>query len=629
MSERFNSEASTRKVHRTTLRDAMAVALIAIAIFSPTVFHDFVFDDDMEIVKNQHIRSLSNLGLIFTSAGWVGAGAPLPWYRPLTTLSYALNFSLSRLNPWSYHLANILLHGVVSALVFLLGQSLGLHRISCLLGAVVFAVHPIHVEVVANVAGRKDLLCALFMLLSVLSHAKSCRAANSRWLMWTPGFLALLAMLSKETGVVTIGIIFLWDWCTGVLKAWKPRQLLARYLPHIAAIGAYALLRTSVVGGLLWTHPSIGENPILGVTLTHRLLTATAVIGKGLGLLLLPWQQSPDYSLQAIPVVSSPLDPRFLGALAGISLLVWILFKTSLNRRISTFLVGWYTLTLLPASNVLLPVGTIFGERLLYIPSVAFCAGLATVLFKLQTGLWSRAVKVATVAALAFFLARTVTYSRSWRDNRSLFLAAVQVEPDSFKIQHGAGHAHEKKGDIDLAIEAYRRSLEILPRRPPTVLNLGLLLEQQGQQQEAELLYRDALVEHESNLELIYRLATILRDSQKLQEASVLWSRILDLDPSHAGALLDLGTFHFFNGETELAYHLWTQAAEADPQNPAVWYNLMLLHERRGEELQVRYTGERFLEVAGPDHLTQAREVRQRLTALDLSFAEPENSRQP
>ncbi len=226
---------------RGTLAWEALAALAALALYARTVGFGWVYDDQMEIV---------------------------------------LNNLLSGLQPWSYHLVNVLLMGALAAMVVRLGKRWGLSALAAGLGGLIFAFHPVHVEVVAPVYGRKDLLAAFFLLAALLTQDGA----------------------RKQGG-------------------WR------RGIPPLAL---------------------------------------------GAALLLLPLTLSPDYSFDAIPLATSLLDPRLLATLvalaAGGGLLVW----KGRRHGILVLGAGWYLVTFLPTANLLVVVGTIFGERLLFLPSLAF-----------------------------------------------------------------------------------------------------------------------------------------------------------------------------------------------------------------------------------------------------------------
>src|SRR5574338_1279224 len=187
---------------------ALAVALAAVAPFAGTLGHGFALDDVGEIVRNEDVHALGNVPSLFGRGAWDGSGQRNPIYRPLTSVTYALNHAVGGLDPAGYHLVNVLLHALVALAVLALGRRVGLPRWAAALGAVAFAVHPVHVEVVANVAGRKDELAALFSLAAVLAHGTAVRRGGARLL--APVLAVAAALFSKESGAAAIAFCVAW-----------------------------------------------------------------------------------------------------------------------------------------------------------------------------------------------------------------------------------------------------------------------------------------------------------------------------------------------------------------------------------------------------------------------------------
>jgi hypothetical protein len=330
------------------------------------------------------------------------------------------------------------------------------------LAGLLFAVHPIHVEAVAPVFGRKDVLATLFVLSFLLAH----RGALGRggWRRLAAPLLLLSAMLTKEVGVVGLALVVLQDlWLEPDRRAFLVRrEVPLLYASHILAVTLFLLARTAVTGGLGIPDTSVWDNPLVSAPLLGRLATALVVVCKGVGLLALPVGQSPDYSFNAIPVVASPFDPRLAVAVLGAGAVVAAATRRRLRRTVLPLGIAWYALALLPAANLLVVSGTIFAERLLYLPSVAFClvagAGLAWIAERRRT----LGPALAGVAAVAL-AAGTLAYTRYWRDDVTLFRRAVSVVATSTKAQHKLGEELLRRGELGEALLHLRRAMEIAP----------------------------------------------------------------------------------------------------------------------------------------------------------------------
>jgi len=437
---------------------------VAVLLFLRTVWFGWTYDDEIVIVANEHIRSMGNLRTIFTSTAWAGSGIETYLYRPLTIASFAVHYAIAGLSPWSWHLVNVVLHAVVSILVYRLGRAWGLGRGAAGLGALVFAAHPIHVGVVSGAVGRRGLLAAAFVLWTILAHRRA--AARGGWRMAIPAIAYAGALLTKEVGVVALGLVAVQDWFRtppGERRhLLRDGRLLILYSAYLLTFAAYLSVRLHVAGGLGVVGTHALDNPLVAVPYDTRLLTAIAVVGKGLLLLVAPVRQSPDYSYNAVPLATSVADWRVLATLAVLAGVAWISVARRRTAPVIALAAAWYLVAVLPTSNAVFAIGTIFGERLQYLPSVAFCLAGGAALAALYRRFRRTAATVATIAVVGF-AALTVRYSAAWRSNLTLFEWAVRAVPNSTKAHHKLGEVYYLEGRTEDAIRELERALEIAP----------------------------------------------------------------------------------------------------------------------------------------------------------------------
>lgn len=633
----------------------LAIVLASVGVFAPTMAFGWVYDDQMEIVLNPLIRSLANLPTIFRTTVWAGSGMETYLYRPLALATYALNHIVSGLAPWSYHLVNVLLHAGSSIMVFRLGRIWGLPVLAAGVGGVLFAVHPVHVEVVAAVFGRKDLLAGFFVLAMVLLHSSA--VTRGGWRLALPAVAYALAMLSKEVGVVGVAFVAAQDWFLS-----PDRSRLARdgrraglYVAYLAVLLIYVLVRNGVTGGVGVPETFYFDNPLVAAPIGSRLATAVAVIGKGLALQLLPVTLSPDYSFDAIPLVRSLLDWRLLGTLTFFALVGWGLFRLragapgasplgassdaeGTDRPIfarafpgfSVLVVAllWYLLSLLPSANILVTVGTIFGERLLYLPSVAFSLLVGGVVAWMVGGgpsptqestgagpllRWIRPVAIG-VAALwsCAILLQTVAYSRAWKDDVSLFRHAVASVPNSTKAHHKLGEELLRAGDVGAALPHLRRALEIAPDNAFAANTLGMARRQLARLYLPPEPGASPPSPPPADPEILHALGEMSRSRGDLRGAEAYWRTALASDSTHALSQADLGVLHLLHGDTLTALHHLQAAVRLNPDMTNGWLSLGRLYLARGDNQEAREALAAFIRLAGtrfPDQVRWAREA--------------------
>jgi tetratricopeptide (TPR) repeat protein len=598
---------------------AAAAFLAGAAAYAPAIGNGFAFDDGVVVEKNRLIRSFATLPELVSRSEWAGAGYEVPAWRPLTDVTYAVNYAISGASAWSHHVTNALLHGCATALIVLVGVRLGLAPIAAGAGALLFAIHPVHVEAVANVVGRKDVLATVFVAAMLLAHRWAVRRGGAA--LAVPVLAYAAAMLSKEVGTVGLALALLRDVLAadGCLRReaapWRRRALLL-HATYAGALAAYGVAYLAVTGGVV--APSVVDNPLAHQPTLVRLMTAVAVVGKGLALQAFPSGQSPDWSFDAIPLVRSPADLRFLAAAAVLAAWLWAGLRLRRSAPIVLLALGWYVAALSPAANFLFPAGTIFGERLLYLPSagLALLAGsaFATARSRLPRP-FRPGLDVAGLAVLALLAVATLRYAAAWSDELALFRWARESAPRSTRV-------HQKLAEVlldrDRPAEALAEidvALDILPANAPAEVVRARALRALGRTADEERSARRAFAIDPTDPDALYAVARIERDAGRLDAAADLWRRTLAFRPSYAAALSDLAAWHLLRGEIPLAQSLAERAVAADERLASGWYNLALVHRARGDEPRARAALRRFVEVAGDEYRAEATEVRRALAS--------------
>jgi tetratricopeptide (TPR) repeat protein len=590
------------------------VGLTAIGVYARTVTFGWAFDDQMGIVRNTTVHSLGNLPQIFSTTVWADSGMQTYLYRPLTALTYALNHAVSGLQPWSYHLANMLLFAGTAVLVFRLGRLWRLSVVAASLGALIFAVHPIHVEVVANVSGRKDLLAAVFVLGMALSH-RYALGRRSGWVI-IPTALYACAMLSKEVGVMGLFLVAAQDLFLerdGRAFFRRPR-VVGMYLAYGGALIAYVVVRVAVTGALGVPETFVFDNPLVGAGAASRVGTAAVVVGKGVVLLFAPIGQSADYSYDAIRLVRSAADARLWATLAGAGVLVWGFTYVGVRRSVFPLALAWYALALLPASNLLVTAGTIFGERLLYLPSVAFClvagAGIAWVAARRP-----QVVLAGTAVVVAALTIQTVRYSGAWSDDITLFEWATESVPRSTKAHHKLGEEYLRVGRLGDALRSLDRAVAIAPDNRFAAATRG-----QAQRAVVERYGSFAGIESEvGDPDVLYVLGQSSMQRGDSSRAIRLWEMALVADATHAASLADLGASRLQARDIAGAVDYLERAVASDPHLASAWFNLARIRLDQGDTTAAVESLRHFVRSAGFRYPSQVAWARRLLRQMGVN----------
>ncbi len=574
----FLSSVFAEKLWIKYLQDERRASLIAIGLiallsffaFCNTFGNEFVFDDREIIVKNDLIKSLLNIPEIFNAGYWTGSQGMVPgvWgtdlYRPLTVATYAVNYAMGRLQPFGYHLVNLLLQWLVSVFLFTLARQLGFSWSGALAASLLFATHPLHTEAVTGIVGRAELLMALGVLLALrwyiagfeaedrqegIEHGFQLRFMIGSWAAFA------MALLSKEQAMTLPFLLILYDFSTRRIGGGRKRiwVSLVRHVPYFFILGMFLVLRGEALKtGTLFDSESVGylENPLVHAAWYPRLLTAVKVAGRYLWLCVWPLHLSADYSYNAIPLASSIMEPAVLGSLAAwgalLGLAVWSYFKGS---RRAFFAVGLAALAFLPASNLLILIGTIMGERLFYLPSAGFALLVAAAWDAVEkkaanenVARWVRPASVVALASvLVFFTAKTYQRNRDWRDAVTLYRAATQVVPGDAKMHYNAGAANP---NIDEGLKEFEIALRIYPdyvkKNGLFAGAYGTVLLAKGRVDEAMAALETAVVKEPKRADFDYNLGLAYTERKRWDEAEKAYekAKVLDLqDPGPRNGL--------------------------------------------------------------------------------------------
>ena len=422
------------------------VASCAFLIYVGALWNGFALDDRAIILQNPHVAAPSGLWRVFVESYWrPEVGGHL--YRPLAIVTYALD-ALVDGAPW-FHFVNLLWHAAASVAVAALARRL-LGVAAGLAAGLVFAAHPVHVEAVANVVGRAELMVGLFSVLAV--YAGLWRQS----IAWSTAALAL-GLLSKENAAAIPAIIAC-GWLVGIGR--PPRRKLAAFVAAWAVIGAgYAAVRWAVLHGHTGFHEVApvfsGAGPV-PVRLTA--IAALADIGR---LLIFPLTLRVDYSPAERTLVTSPLDGRFLIGLACLAIWGVLLGRAwRRRRRVEALGLAWIAIAYLPVANLLFPSGVLVAERTLYAPSIGLALALGAWLARLEL---RRAALVAGLLLLAGGV-RSAVRVPVWHDDLSVVLSILGDSPASYRGPQYTAMSLQARRMPERALEDYLIAFQIFDR---------------------------------------------------------------------------------------------------------------------------------------------------------------------
>ena len=446
---------------------AVAIAGLALAASANSLVNGFAYDDVFLIERSSRIHTLAGWWREFARTYWPGGG---DGYRPFTILAFRVEWALGGGSPLPFHIVNVALHVGGALAVFWLACAV-LPVGAAWLCAAFYAVHPVHVEAIANVVGQSELAVALLLVLAAGLYVHGRRAGTVGRARWGAiGLLYAAACLFKEHAIVLPALLLLAEvTVVGDKTPW--RQRLAALRPAYLMLGVvglgYLWARTTVVpDGLGGFRPFVVFSA-LDLSPGNRVLTMIGLTPEWLRLLLWPARLTTEYAppyvevAQGVSVTQLPGLLVLLGTL-GLAAACW---KRS---PVTTFGVGWLALSLLPASNFLIPAGFIIAERTLLTPSIGAMLALASAVPALYERVEAqafarRAAATAVLALLAFGIWRSVTRNRAWHDNDRLFRQSVIESPDSYRAHLMLGvNLFEKKRMVE-GERHFREALRLFP----------------------------------------------------------------------------------------------------------------------------------------------------------------------
>jgi tetratricopeptide (TPR) repeat protein len=545
---------------------AWLLILIMVAIFQGTLANGFVYDDERQLVDNPYIRNAHLWRNIFTGSVWsfVGWQSLGNFYRPLHIFSYWVVYRLAGADAGAYHLMHLIFYAGAVVLVFRLGCELLESELAGFAGALLWALHPLHVEPVAWIAGTPDVGCGFFYLLAFWLFLRAEHAEEHRALRHLLAVLAYLpALFFKETAL-SFPILLLAYWLYVPARGtWASRA--ASWLPYLAFMAAYLGIRISVLGRFsearqMW---KIGPR-VIGAAL--------GLLGQHAKLFFLPVHLNVFRTFDSRASLLSPWPWLVLGVLLGT---LWLRKR---EPALALPIVFWLV-TLLPVMDVRQLSYPLIAERFSYLPSVGLCLAIA---FLTVAWLPRRVPRFETapvvVPALVliggFWAFQDIRAIPNWRDNQSLWSYSLRVAPDSgmVHVRHALvlQFAH---GDLEGAAREFQTALRLnqasfVPLSNVTFdsyIGLGQIANLRGNQQQAVEYFQKAARATSQNGEAYDFLGSVYFPRQDYAQAAEYFQRAVRINPYDLNARFYLGACWLKLGKPREAAEQFHAAREVDP----------------------------------------------------------------
>lgn len=570
--------ASTKKDWQETITKKLmwVLAITALIVYANTLFNDFAYDDFLVIKENTFVKKgLAGIPDIVTTPyhkGFNSAATEL--YRPISLVAFAFVHQFFGANPFVFHSLNILVFAAcVVALFLFLRRMFGKEKILiAFIASILFALHPIHTEVVANCKGLDDLLCFLFAFAGI-NMLISYQETGNRNKIMGGSILYLLSFLSKETAITLLAVVPIIFY--GHYKAEAKRNHTIILALAIAAIIGFAM-RYMVLGSYdtSITEISFIDNPLADTTIpkASRLSTAVLIMGKYLLLLFVPWPLVSDYSFNAIPFTNFGDPLVLLSAATYIALIVWCairLYKSLADHY--GLAVLFFLATIALFSNIVFLVGVNMAERFLFFPSVGFCMfiGLSVErLLKKQAGnfeMFPKPLWATLLPICILYMALTIKRNSEWKDNLALYTADIAKSPNSSRINFMLGNELASVGRKAEAIPYLRQAVAIYPQYAAAQLELGKALYGIQNFAEASAHAEKALQLLPNNIDAAGNLGDIYMAQKRYDDAMILFTNIVQREPRNTHAHFNLGAIYANIKKFDLALKELKTTISLDP----------------------------------------------------------------
>lgn len=545
-----------------------AIFCVTIVAYAPSINNGFThWDEEQYLLKNPDVRFLSFEGIkrIFTATVF-------KTYSPLTVLSFACEYRFFQYNPFVYHLTNLCLHLGVVFFVYILGRRLGLGLLSCVWATLIFAIHPIHVESVAWIVERKDVLYALFYLAALCAYLKFGDENKQRF-YWVAVFLAIASMLSKAMALSLPVILLICEWVKG--KKINSLVLLNK-IPFFLAVVPIAAITYFLNARV----PDVASfNAVL-----VWIWTFVFYIGK----FFFPVELLPLYQL---PQPVTLINPQYLISLFGFVAIVCLSVFLRKNKWF-IFSILFYVCSIFFILRFDGKVDvSIVADRFMYLPCLGFCFLLGNIIehrLNLPRIRNSRGRMIFIIFLGAFsagFATKTFCQCDIWQDAFSVWNYQIMKTPQEARAYDNLGAAYLRKAELDRALAELKKSAAIDPQSSVSFNNMGLVYLEKKDFPAAIASFEQAINVSSLFDSVIYNnLGVALKDSGNLSKAVDAFHKAIELDAKSFEARLNLAEILTAQDQNAQAEKLYLQNLAIDPTDDKTRFNLIKLYFRLKDE---------------------------------------------
>jgi protein O-mannosyl-transferase len=505
------------------------IAIVSFAVYYNSLNNSFVFDDESVVQTNPSIQTLSNIPKFFTAdEGFhkvIGK-----YYRPLVSTLYAVDYAIWGLDPYGFHLTNVLIH-VISCLLLLaiLLKLFGDYKfglLSALIGALIFAVHPVHTEAVSWISGRTDSLVTLFFFASFLMYINFTEdESRKKWLYLSLMFY-VLGLLSKEMIVTMSVFILLYDFVYRKKNVEYLKQNIAAYAYFTAITLIFVLVRYLLLKDI---PDRTTYFYFYGKDFGTAFFTMLKTIPLYFKLLLYPVNLLYHYS-GTIPDSHSLLDVKVVLSVIFMAVLLLLSVYFYKKHSIKSFCILFFFVSLLPVLNII-PTMNFMAERFLYMTSFALSLIITYIIVTYVNEKNKNFVFSLFIIIAVIFSFLTFNRNKDWKDNDTLYSTADGVDGSVLLVN--AGNIYANKKNYDEAEKRYRKAIEIRDNSVLAHHNLGLIFLLKGNIDSAEIQIKKGLEIDSLAPDGYFQLSNIYERKGRIDEAVKMLEKLQIVAPNY------------------------------------------------------------------------------------------------
>ena len=586
----------------------LLIICISFLVYLNALSDGFVWDDMVLIADNEGIKKwdsfLENFVRDFFDTTDDTIEFKYGYYRPIISLSYMIDYAVWGLEPWGFHLSNIIFHTMSCILVYLIFNSLFNNRSLSIITSLLFACHPIHTESVTWISGRTDIIAGMFFFAAFYLYQKAIHLPlssegngslrNRKRVKLFPTrskifyacsiILFALAMLCKEMVATLPFLIIAYTHYFVGLKNWRQwKTSLPLSIPYFFVILLYGIIRFVILG--IHTVDNPGGEEMKGFYPTTLSFAKTIFIY--LFKLIYPVHLS---AYIQNPMSFSITEPTVFSSVIGVSFLIFLIVWLKKRWAGMSFLILFYLVTLLPLSNFIRisapwDMGFVTAERFLYIPSLGFC-GIISVLLTTAWKTWKRSFPILGyvtillfIALLIFYSGQTLSRNRDWIDEKTFFSKTLKEAPNAALLHHAMGNVYVREENYEKALEYYHNSLALYPLYHAAYNNIGTIYSKHALYDEAITAFKEAIKINPDYIQSHFNLGTTYYQKGMTEDASREFKIVLAFNKNYVKAHNNLGIIYAEKGLLNEAIAEFEEVLRHEPHNEKARNNLEIIKE--------------------------------------------------